>query len=245
MCPPLAAVVGFVALNWFFTPPVGRSPSPSRRTCWRCWCSSPSRPPVGTVVDRAARRAGRGRARPRRGRDAVRSGRPVLTGQDTATRCWSGCARRSARTSVSLLERTAPARPLSPQPVSARRRRATYGGDPPVRRWTTTDLLARCAAAPLRATDQRVLGGVRRPGRAWCSDQQRLAHEAVGRGPLAEADRTRTALLRGGRPRPPHTAGLGHGRRRRAAHPPTSPGQHEDRRRAVRPVDASLTSSSA
>ena len=41
----LAAVVGFLALNYFFTPPVGTLTVSEPRTCWRSWCSWPWRPP--------------------------------------------------------------------------------------------------------------------------------------------------------------------------------------------------------
>ena len=100
----LAAVAGFLVLNWFFTPPSARSPSPSRE-----------RPGADGVRGRRRGRGDRGgpglapgRGAPRARTEAATFGalpRSVLTGQDTAEAIVERIHEDFGQDSVSLLEK--------------------------------------------------------------------------------------------------------------------------------------------
>ena len=66
----VAAVGGFLLLNWFFTPPVGRFTIAEPENLVALVVFVPWRVGVASVVDRASRRAAEAAARPGRGGDA-------------------------------------------------------------------------------------------------------------------------------------------------------------------------------
>ena len=80
----LAAVFGFLLMNWFFTPPVGRSTIAEPTNVVALLVFVAVAAGVATVVDRASRRASEA-ARARAEAATLSSlSRSVLTGQDTA-----------------------------------------------------------------------------------------------------------------------------------------------------------------
>ena len=240
-CPRWSArSAGFLLLNWFFTPPVGRLHDlRAGATCSRCWSSSPSPSGVATVVDRASRRAA----------DAVRARTEAATLGALSRRCSpartpprrssSGCARPSARTPSSLLA-AAPAglggrrrRPAPRRPRPRRRRHPGAG-----RRRPRARALRRAAAGDRPAGAR----GVRRADRAGAGvPPAARARGARGR-PGARRGHQHRAAARG-LPRPAHPAGH-HARLGRRAASSGSLGRRADRASWSRPSSRRPTSSS-
>ena len=96
----------------------GDGRSPSRKTCWRWWCSWASGISVAAVVDLAARRTREAAAGAGRGaRSWPPSPGACCAANDRCRRCCNSCAKPSSSTSVTLLQK--------------RTRRRHDGGDAP------------------------------------------------------------------------------------------------------------------
>ena len=238
------AVVGFLALNYFFTPPVGtlhrlRAEEPAGPAA----CSSPSR--RRSPRSSTGRRAGPPRPLRARTEAATLGGlsRSVLTGQDTAEAIVERLRETFGQDAVSLLAQG----PAGWAVVAVERR--TRARPPPTRatpgsRVDDDHVLALCGE-PLRASDQRVLeafavqtGLVLEYRRLRERDERAAALESR-RGHLDRA-------AAGGLPRPAHAAGDDARLRRRAAVRPAS--RRDDRLelvargRRLRPSSSSASS---
>lgn len=188
----LAAVVSFLALNWFFTAPVGTLTIAQPANLVSLLVYVAVAVGVATVVDRASRRAG----------DAVRArteaatmsslSRSVLTGQDTADAITAQVREVFGQTSVALLERTTDGwvriASSGDQPCSA-----PDEGDTRVT-VDDTHVLALCGE-PLRATDRRVLEAFALQT-SLVLEYRRLREREQRAAALEGAETTSTALLR-------------------------------------------------
>jgi two-component system sensor histidine kinase KdpD len=199
----LAAVGGFLLLNYYFTPPIRQWTVAERENLLALVVFLVVAASVSAVVDLAARRT----------REAARASTDAQTLATVA-----GSVLRGARplmallermretfglTSVSLLERRADA-PRSPdrsRDPNAWLVAATVGDKPclapgqgdvevPI---DDTLVLVLCGR-PLAAADRRIVEAFAAQA-AVALRQERLAEEAAAAKPLAEADRMRTALL--------------------------------------------------
>ena len=193
MLPALvAAPVGFLLLNWFFTPPVGHwtIAEPANLVALLVYVAVAVS--VATVVDRASRRAAEAtRARTEAATLASLS-QSVLTGTDTADALVTRLRETFAQRSVALLGRDE-----SGWHVTA------AAGDAPAEQPDAADtrvavddrhVLALCGE-PLRAEDQRVLEGF--ASQTGLVLEYRRLRERDARAELLErADATSTALLR-------------------------------------------------
>jgi two-component system sensor histidine kinase KdpD len=199
----LAAVAGFLLLNWYFTPPIHEWTIAERENILSLGVFLLVAVAVSTVVDLAARRtseAARARAEAETlstlAGSVLRGSRPLpaLLDQLRETFQLSG---------VTLLERRAdvPAGPDLQHDPAAWRVAAAVGDQPcltpaqgdtdvPVDEQVTLVLRGR----PLAAADRRMLEAFAAQA-AVALRQERLEERAAAVGPLAEVDRLRTALL--------------------------------------------------
>ncbi|MFC4785743.1 DUF4118 domain-containing protein [Nocardioides sp. MAHUQ-72] len=189
----VAALVGFLALNWFFTPPVGRLTiaEPTNLVALMVYVAVAAG--VATVVDRASRRASEAaRARAEAATLASLS-QSVLTGQDTAEAIVERLRETFAQDSVALLVRT-PAG--SWQQVAASGPDSATVPDQADSRVTVdeTHVLA-LRGATLRASDQRVLEGFA-VQTGLVLEYRRLRERENRAAALERADATSTAILR-------------------------------------------------
>ncbi len=188
----LAAVVGFLALNYFFTPPVGTL--------------TVSEPRNVLALRRLRRRGRRGRDRrrpaSRRAAEALRArteaatmsglSRSVLTGQDTAEAIVERLRETFGQDAVSLLERGPAGWTVlasSGAPCAA----TPDEGDTRVR--VDDDHVLALCGEPLRATDQRVLEAFA-VQTGLVLEYRRLRERDERAANLERAEATSTALLR-------------------------------------------------
>jgi two-component system sensor histidine kinase KdpD len=188
----LAALVSFVTLNYWFTPPVGRFTvaEPANLAGLLVFLAVASA--VATVVDRASRRTSDAlRART----EAATMGslsRSVLTGQDTAEAIVEKLREMFGQRAVSLLESTDAGWTVlaSTGPSCAA---LPEQGDTRVR-VDESHVLALCGE-PLRASDQRVLEAFA-VQTSLVLEYRRLRDRDDRAAALESADATSTALLR-------------------------------------------------
>jgi two-component system sensor histidine kinase KdpD len=188
----VGAVVGFLALNYFFTPPVGTLTVSEPRNVLALVVFVAVAAAVATVVDRASRRAGD--ALRARTEAATMSGlsRSVLTGQDTAEAVVERLRETFAQDAVSLLGRGPVGWVVlasSGSPCAA----TPDGGDTRVR-VDDGHVLVLCGD-PLRATDQRVLEAFAVQA-GLVLEYRRLRERDERAANLERAEATSTALLR-------------------------------------------------
>jgi len=187
-----AALVGFLALNWFFTPPVHRLTiaEPTNLVALLIYVAVAAG--VATVVDRASRR-GSEAARARAEAATLASlSQSVLTGQDTAEAIVERLRETFSQDSVSLLSRSDGTWRL----VAASGPHPAQVPDAADSRVTVDDhhLLA-LRGASLRATDQRVLEGFA-VQTGLVLEYRRLRERENRAVALERADATSTAILR-------------------------------------------------
>ena len=193
LLPALAgSTFGFLLLNWYFTPPVGKWTVSEPENAVALLVYIAVAVAVATVVDRASRRAAE--ATRARTEAATMSGlsRSVLTGQDTADAVVARLRETFGQDAVSLL-----AKGLAGWQVLA----ATGGGcartpeegDTRVR-VDDVHVLALCGP-PLRATDQRVLEAFA-VQTSLVLEYRRLRERENRAAALESAESTSTALLR-------------------------------------------------
>lgn len=188
----VAALGGFVLMNWFFTPPVRRFTisEPSNLVALLVFVAVAVG--VATVVDRASRRAA----------DAVRAraeaatmgslSRSVLTGQDTADAIVERLRETFHQDAVSLLARRG-----SGWVVVASSGRAPAGDPAAADTQVSVDddhVIVLCGS-PLRASDQRVLEGFA-VQTGLVLEYRRLREREDRAAALERAEATSTALLR-------------------------------------------------
>ncbi|ACZ86723.1 DUF4118 domain-containing protein [Streptosporangium roseum] len=196
-----AAVAGFLLLNYFFTPPFDRFTVSDPHNLLALSVYVLVAVMVSAVVDLAARRT---REAARASADAevlsTLAGH-VLRGESALPSLLARLRETFALTSVTLLERVGEPAPDDQSEPGAWRIVATSGGPPcgcPGAADTDVVIdgslvLAACGRL-LEASDRRVLEAFAAEA-AVALRQERLRREADLAGPLAEADRMRTALL--------------------------------------------------
>ena len=193
MLPALvAALAGFLALNWFFTPPVGRLTiaEPTNLVALLIYVATAAG--VATVVDRASRR-GSEAARARAEAATLASlSQSVLTGKDTAVAIVERLRETFGQDAVSLLARadgswrmvasSGPVPPASPDEADSRVA-------------VDDDRVLALRGVPLRASDQRVLEGFA-VQTGLVLEYRRLRERENSALALERADATSTAILR-------------------------------------------------
>ena len=188
----VAALTGFLQLNWFFTPPVGRWTIAEPANVVALLLFVAVAVMVSAVVDQASRRAADAtRARSEAATLASLS-QSVLTGQDTAEAIVSRLAETFGLRAVALLRRT----------DGGWETLAATGADAPTdpsgadTRVTVDDrhVLALCGKG-LRASDQRVLEGFAVQTGLVLEYRRLRARDARAQA-LEHADATSTAILR-------------------------------------------------
>ena len=188
----LAALFGFLLLNWYFTPPVGRLTVSEPENLVALLVYVAVAVAVATVVDRASRRATEAtRARTEAATLGALS-RSVLTGQDTAEAIVERLRETFGQDAVALLARSpvgwaVVAASGAPCPATPDE------GDTQVR-VDDDHVLVLCGAA-LRATDQRVLEGFA-VQTGLVLEYRRLRAREDRAAALESAEATSTALLR-------------------------------------------------
>jgi two-component system, OmpR family, sensor histidine kinase KdpD len=199
----LAAVAGFLLLNWYFTPPIHQFTVSEHENVLALVAFLLVAVAVSTVVDRAARRTGEAaRARAEAETLSTVAG-SVLRGERPLHALLDQLRETFSLTSVALLERkpdAAPGPELRHDP-DAWTVAASVGGPPcpapaegdvdvPI----DEDLSLVLRGEPSAAADRRVVEAFAAQA-ALALRQERLAEQAAVVGPLAELDRMRTALL--------------------------------------------------
>ena len=188
----LAALGGFLLMNWFFTPPLHQFTVSEPANVVALLVFVAVAIGVATVVDRASRRAAdAGRART----EAATMGslsRSVLTGQDTAEAVVSRVRETFGQRTVSLLER-GPAGWTVLAASGADPACAPEDGDTRVQ-VDDTHVLVLCGS-PLRATDRRVLEGFAVQA-GLVLEYRRLREREERAATLERAEATSTAILR-------------------------------------------------
>jgi two-component system sensor histidine kinase KdpD len=193
MLPALvAAVGGFLLLNWFFTEPVGRFTIAEPANLVALVVYVAVAVGVSSVVDRASRR-GQEAARARAEAATLASlSRSVLTGQDTAQAIVDRLRESFGLRAVSLLE----------QRLEGYVVLASAGTDPArspdaadTRVAVDDDHLLALSGPPLQAADQRVLEGFA-VQTGVVLEHRRLRERETRAALLERADATSTALLR-------------------------------------------------
>ena len=199
----LAAVAGFLLLNWYFTPPIHQWTIAARENILALAVFLLVATGVSTVVDLAARRtreAARARAEAETlstvAGSVVRGSRPLPALLDQFRETFQ-------LTGVALLERRegAQAGPHLQHDPAAWRLAAAVGDQPclapgqgdadiPI----DEDLCLVLRGHPLAAADRRVVEAFAAQA-AVALRQERLEERAAAVGPLAEVDKLRTALL--------------------------------------------------
>ncbi|GAA0971502.1 sensor histidine kinase KdpD [Acrocarpospora macrocephala] len=196
-----AAVLGFLLLNYLFTPPTNQFTVAEPENVLALGVYVLVAIMVSMVVDVAARRT----------REAARAGADaealsalagyVLRGEAALPSLLGRLREMFGLTSVTLLERGAAATPDDQGDPAAWRIVATSGGEPatcPAVAETDVvideELVLAARGRLLDASDRRILEAFAAEA-AVALRQQRLAEQAERAKPLAEADRMRTALL--------------------------------------------------
>jgi len=189
----VSAVTGFVALNYFFTPPTGRLTIAEPENVLALIVFVLVAVSVASVVDLAARRTSQAyRARAEASALAAVS-RSVLSGEDTADAVVARLRETFTLAAVSLLERDSDRGPW--------RALATSGTDPALDPDTaqtvveidTRRVLAMCGRV-LPASDRRVLEAFASQA-GIVLEHRRLREQAAQSKALQQADAVRTALL--------------------------------------------------
>lgn len=188
----LGAVVSFLSLNWWFTPPTGTFTIAEPRNLLTLVVFVAVAIGVATVVDRASRLASDALRARTEATTMTSLSRSVLTGQDTAEAIVQRVRETFGQSAVSLLERTPSGWTLL----------AGDGDDPPTRPGdgvaevvVDDDHLLVLRGEPLRAGDRRVLEafGIQT---SLVLEYRRLREREVRAALLESAEATSTALLR-------------------------------------------------
>ncbi|MGW4426647.1 sensor histidine kinase, partial [Streptosporangium sp. NPDC004631] len=196
-----AAVLGFLLLNYFFTPPLDRFTVADPENLFALGIYVLVAVMVSAVVDVAARRT---REAARAGADAevlsTLAGH-VLRGEAALPSLLSRLRETFGLTSVTLLERIGEPGPDDQSDPAAWRIVATAGGTPCIHPGAGSadvvideQLVLAVGGRLLEASDRRVLEAFAAEA-AVALRQNRLEEEIGQARPLAEADRMRTALL--------------------------------------------------
>jgi two-component system sensor histidine kinase KdpD len=187
----VAAVAGFLLLNWFFTPPLHTLTVAELENVFALLVFVAVAVAVATVVDLAARRSSQAARARSEATTLSMLATSVLRGEDALPELLERVRETFGLASVSLLERTGDAW----EPI------ATVGADPcgrpddaDVRVQVSDALTLALRGRVLPAADRRVLAAFAYQAAA-ALDRQRLADQARQARSLAEGNKIRTALL--------------------------------------------------
>jgi two-component system sensor histidine kinase KdpD len=188
----LAAVVGFLVLNWFFTPPFGTLTVAEPQNVLALVVFVAVAAGVASVVDRASRRAAE--ATQARTEAATLGGlsRSVLTGQDTAEAIVARLQEMFGQDAVSLLERSGGGWLVL---ASTGHPCATTPDEGDTRVAVDDDHVIALCGEPLLARDQRVLEAFA-VQTGLVLEYRRLKAREERAAALESAEATSTALLR-------------------------------------------------
>ena len=206
----LAAIVGSLLLNYYFTPPIHQWTISQANNALALGVFVGVALLVSRVVDIAARRTTQAARANAESELLTTTAGSVLRGQQGLSALLDRVREAFGMDSVTLLECTSPDGQQPADALAADRVRGTPGGwhvvasrgEPAVTRPDEADVEVPVADSlslalkgrPLPAADRRVLGAFASYA-AVALDQQRLAAEAQAAKPIAAADRMRTALL--------------------------------------------------
>ncbi len=205
----LAAIVGSLLLNYYFTPPIHLWTIAEANNWFALGVFVAVAVLVSSVVDIAARRTTQAARANAESELLTTTAGSVLRGQQGLSALLDRIREAFGMDSVTLLECTTPDGQQAAD-ASADRLRGTPGGwhvvasrgepavpqpgEADVEVPVTDSLSLALRGRPLPAADRRVLGAFASYA-AVALDQQRLAAEAKAAKPIAAADRMRTALL--------------------------------------------------
>jgi two-component system sensor histidine kinase KdpD len=205
----LAAIVGSLLLNYYFTPPIHQWTIAQANNALALGVFVIVALLVSSVVDTAARRTKQAARANAESELLTTTAGSVLRGQQGLSALLDRAREAFGMDSVTLLERTSPdaqqyagGTPGESRSMSGSWHVVASRGEPAVTRPEEADVeipVADTLSLALRgralpATDRRVLGAFASYA-AVALDQQRLAAEAQAAKPIAAADRMRTALL--------------------------------------------------
>ncbi|HVD29836.1 MAG TPA: DUF4118 domain-containing protein, partial [Mycobacteriales bacterium] len=188
-----AAVAGSLLLNWFFTDPTGRFTIAERNNALALGVFAAVAAMVSAVVDLAARRSSQAARSTAEAETLSTLAGDVLRGETALTALLDRVRESFGMTSAGLLERDAD-RPGWHVVASSGTAPAPRPEDADVDVPVADDLALVLGGRPLAAEDRRVLGAFGAQA-AVALRQHRLALAVAEAEPLAEVDRTRTALL--------------------------------------------------
>ena len=205
----LAAIVGSLLLNYYFTPPIHQWTIAQANNALALGVFVVVALLVSSVVDTAARRTKQAARANAESELLATTAGSVLRGQQGLSALLDRVREAFGMDSVTLLERTSPDAQQyaggtagESRSISGSWHVVASSGEPAVTRPEEADVevpVADTLSLALRgralpATDRRVLGAFASYA-AVALDQQRLAAEAQAAKPIAAADRMRTALL--------------------------------------------------
>jgi len=190
----LVAIIGFLLLNYYFTPPIHKWTIAETNNVLALVVFVAVGLVVSTVVDSAARRTRQAARASAESELLVTTAGSVLRGQQALAAVLARVREAFGLEAVTLLERGG-------EP-GARWVPVATAGDLPVPTPEVADsevpvtdrLVLALRGRPLPATDRRVLGAFAAYA-ATALEQERLTAAAEAARPIAEADRMRTALL--------------------------------------------------
>jgi two-component system, OmpR family, sensor histidine kinase KdpD len=187
----LAAVAGFLLVNWFFTPPLHTFTIAELENAFALAVFVTVAVAVSTVVDLAARRSSQAARARSEATTLSMLATSVLRGEDALPELLERVRETFGLVSVALLEhaggRWVPAATVGPQPCQDPR-----DADAAVQ--VNETLVLALQGRVLPAADRRVLSAFAFQAAA-ALDRQRLAEQAAQAGRLAEGNKIRTALL--------------------------------------------------
>ncbi len=187
----LAAVVGFLLLNWFFTPPRGRFTIADPENALALVVFVVVAAAVASVVDLAARRTEEARRASAEAATFASLSRSVLSGEDTADALVSRLRETFALTAVELVVRFESG--WAPVAVSGE---VSHGsGQEAVRVAIDDDRALLLHGGPLPAADRAIVEAFAIQA-GLVLEYRRLRERAARAQVLETADATRTALLR-------------------------------------------------
>jgi two-component system sensor histidine kinase KdpD len=198
----VSAVVGFLLLNWYFTPPLHTFTIGEANNALALLVFVLVAVMVSSVVDLASRRT---RQAARASAEAATLGAlagSVLRGETALPALLERVRESYGLVSVSMVERAAGGGPADARGPVAEWSVVAAAGPDPCRRPEEGDTVVPAGdryslvlrGKPLRVEDQRVVGAFAAQA-VVVLERSRLAEAAAAAAPLAEANRTRTALL--------------------------------------------------
>jgi len=188
-----AAVAASLLLNWFFTEPTGRFTIADRNIALALGVFTAVAAMVSAVVDLAARRSSQAARSTAEAETLSTLAGDVLRGESALTALLDRARESFGMSSDALLERD-PDRQGWHVVASSGTAPASRPEDADVDVPVSDDLALVLSGRPLTAEDRRVLGAFGAQA-AVALRQHRLALAVAEAEPLAELDRTRTALL--------------------------------------------------